>query len=315
MRQLDGRACFIVVFVPIIVFVILVALTSCAPATVVKLPEATATNTPLPTGTFVSFAKTPTQQPKAAIERFNFIILGGDFRESRENTGYGDKTDVMIVVSILMSDPVQITLIQLPRNLYVPVENFPDLWAFAVYRQEGFAGIHYWFQEVFDLTVQGIAYTDMDNFVKFVDGMDGVFMGTSATGSAMLSGEEILAYLRDNENNWAHDVYDYEGRAFRVFMAIASAMKRQFTDDPFETAELLWQYRKFVETDLSSFEQFHWVIEMVFNIIQKGYNLNFVQLTEPTIIYGETPTYPGRGYIANADLVEWMRMVLENVVY
>ena len=313
MKKLDGRTCFIVVFVPVVIFLALVMLASCASPEepiVTQLPSATnvptPTNTPLPTGAFVSFAKTPTPQP--AIERFNFIILGGDFRSTRENTGYGDKTDAMIVVSILMSDPVQITLIQIPRNLYVPVENFPDLWAFAVYRQEGFAGIHYWFQEVFDLTVQGIAYTDMDNFVRFVDDV----LGGMSVGGDWRDGESVLEYVRNDL--WGVQ-YDPEKRHFAVLLAIANRLMLRFTDDGLTTAKELWEFRDLIETDISSFEQFHWIIETAYNVLHRGYDINFVQLTEPTIKYGDTPTYPGRGYIANADLAEWMRMTLENVVY
>jgi len=307
MKQPNGVSCLKIILFIVLVFCAGIIVASCAspeePA-VTQFPSPT--NVPTPTNTLLPTEPFETREP--TIERFNFIILGGDFRESRENTGFGDKTDVMIVVSILMSDPVQITLIQLPRNLYVPVENMPDLWAFAVYRQEGFAGIHYWFQEVFDLTVQGIAYTDMDNFVRFVDDV----LGGMSVGGDWRDGESVLEYVRNDL--WGVQ-YDPEKRHFAVLLAIANKLILRFTDDGLTTAQELWEFRDLIETDISSFGQFHWIIETAYNILQKGYDINFVQLQEPIIIYGDTPTYPGRGFIANADLAKWMRMTLGNVIY
>ena len=48
---------------------------------------------------------------------------------------------MFIIVSIYMTDPVEITLIQLPRNLYVET-GLGDRWAFAIYGEYGFDGIH-----------------------------------------------------------------------------------------------------------------------------------------------------------------------------
>lgn len=307
MRKLNGLSCFLVVLLPVVIFLVLVTLFSCSPQPmIVKLPDSTATltNTPLPTGTFVSFAKTLTPEPEP--ERMNFLVLGGDFREHRDNTGYGDKTDVMLVVSVLMSRPVVITIIQLPRNLYMSVENFPDLWAFAVYKQGGFVGLHYWFQEVFDLTVHGIVYTDMDSFVTFVDDV----LGGMSVGGDWQDGEGVLEYVR---NDLWGEQYDPEHRHFNVLVQMANRLMLRFSDDGLTTAKELWEFRDLVETDISDFNQFRFIIEMVFESLHRGYDVHFFQLTEPTIIYGDTPTYPGRGYIANDDLKLWMREALENI--
>ncbi|KKL10549.1 hypothetical protein LCGC14_2554690, partial [marine sediment metagenome] len=61
---------------------------------------------------------TPTLEP--VFERTNWLLLGGDYRAHRENTDFGNKTDVIVLVSILETDPMDIAVVQFPRNLYLP---------------------------------------------------------------------------------------------------------------------------------------------------------------------------------------------------
>ena len=78
----------------------------------------------LPTATF-EFEPQP--------QRTNWLLLGGDYRAHREGTGYGNKTDVIVLVSILETDPIDIVVVQFPRTLYVPVEGMDDQWLSGVW--------------------------------------------------------------------------------------------------------------------------------------------------------------------------------------
>ncbi len=137
----------------------------------------------------------PTTLPTATFEpvfqRTNWLLLGGDYRAHREGTDFGNKTDVIVLVSILETDPMDIAIVQFPRNLYLPIEGMNDQWLFAVWGREGWQGLHNYFQRAFGISLQGIHYVNMDSFEKVVDelGMDGT---------------ETLAYLRDNENHCEH---------------------------------------------------------------------------------------------------------------
>ena len=248
----------------------------------------------------------PTLTPPADIPgRYNFLLLGGDYREHRAGTDYGDKTDVILLVSILMEDPVKITVVQFPRNLYVPVEAMEDQWLFHVYSREGFTGLHYYFQQVFDVDLHGIFYVNMDNFITLVDGLGGLWV------NGVMDGEQTLAYLRDNENNWEHGVYDAGGRQFKVLVALADKVKTRFHEDALTTAKDLWgAYGNLLDTDLSTFDQIHYLAELAWTIATKEYIVESVRLAEPTVVRDETPLEV-RGLVPNEDLASWMTEVLD----
>ena len=247
---------------------------------------------------------TPTPLPDP-LERYNFLLLGGDYATHRAGTGYGDKTDSMLLVSVLMEELTKITVVQFPRNLCVPVEAMDDQWLFHIFAREGFTGLHYYFQQVFDVDLHGIFYVNMDNFVTLVDGLGGLWI------NSVMDGEQTLAYLRDNENNWDYGVYDAGGRQFKVLNALAEKVKTRFHEDALTTAKDLWgAYGNLLETDLSSFEQIHYLAELAWTIATKEYIVDFVRLAEPTVVRGETPLEV-RGLVPNEDLARWMSSVLE----
>lgn len=242
----------------------------------------------------------PKKQP---ADRYNFLLLGGDYRSHRQ-TG-GDKTDVMLLVSVLMEEPTKITVVQFPRNLYVPVEAMEDQWLFHVYSREGFVGLHYYLQQVFAIDLHGIFHVNMDGFVSLVDGLGGLWL------NGVMDGEQTLEYLRDNANNWDYGVYDAGGRQFKVLVALAEKVKTRFSEDALTTAKDLWgAYGNLLETDLSTFEQIHYLAELAWTIATKEYIVESVRLAEPTVVRGDTPLEV-RGLVPNEDLARWMSSVLE----
>lgn len=284
----------------------LLLLLLCSSCTVAVAPP-TPTSVPSPT-----VAPSPTSFPQAsppveALGRYNFLLLGGDYREHRAGTDKGNKTDVILLVSILMENPTKITVVQFPRNLYVPVEAMDDQWLFHVYGREGFAGLHYYFQQVFDVDLHGIFYVNMDNFVTLVDGLGGLWIA----GVGILDGEQTLAYLRDNTNNWGLGAYDAEGRQFKVLYALAEKIKTRFRENGLVTAKDLWGvYGGLLKTDLSEFEQIHYLAEMAWTIATKKYTVEHVRLGIPTVLRGETPLEV-RGLVPADNLAHWMMEVLD----
>ena len=280
---------------------ILLALLCSACAVAVTPPILPATPATILAPTPLPEASPPVDPP----DRYNFLLLGGDHTAHRIGTNYGDKTDVMLLVSILMEDPTKITVVQFPRNLYVPVDAMEDQWLFHVYSREGFVGLHYYFQQVFDVGLHGIFFVNMDNFVTLVDGLGGLWV------NEVLDGEQTLAYLRDNTNNWEHGVYDAGGRQFRVLNALAEKVKTRFHEDALTTAKDLWgAYGSLLETDLSEFEQIHYLAELAWTIATKEYIVDFQRLAEPTLVRGDTPLSM-RGLVPAEDLASWMEEVLD----
>lgn len=282
----------------------------CSACTVAVVPSTPPVIISLPTSTQdVIPVETPKKQ---RADRYNFLLLGGDYRSHRAGTNYGDKTDVMLLVSILMEEPTKITVVQFPRNLYMPVDSFPDMWLFHVYSREGFVGLHYYFQQVFDIDLHGIFYVNMDNFVSLIDGFGGLYLDNlGGTNPIIFDGEQTLAYLRDNANNWDYGVYDAGGRQFKVLYALAEKVKTRFHEDALTTAKDLWgAYGNLLETDLSTFEQIHYLAELAWTIATKEYIVESVRLAEPTVVRGETPLEV-RGLVPNENLKSWMMEVLD----
>jgi len=251
--------------------------------------------------TILPSASPPAEPP----DRYNFLLLGGDHTAHRIGTDYGDKTDVMLLVSILMEEPTKITVVQFPRNLFVPVDAMEDQWLFHVYSREGFVGLTYYFQQVFDVDLHGIFYVNMDGFVSLVDGLGGLWL------NGVMDGEQTLAYLRDNANNWDYGVYDAGGRQFKVLYALAEKVKTRFHENALTTAKDLWgAYGNLLETDLSEFEQIHYLAELAWTIATKEYIVESVRLAEPVVVRGETPLEV-RGLVPNENLKSWMTEVLD----
>jgi anionic cell wall polymer biosynthesis LytR-Cps2A-Psr (LCP) family protein len=261
---------------------------------------------PLPIATSIQEPEQE-QTPVVSVERYNFLLLGGDYRHHRKNTGWGDKTDAMLLVSFLMSDSVEITVLQFPRNLYEPVIAMDDQWLFNVFRREGYEGLHYYFQEVFDIPLQGIAYVHMDNFTTFVDALDGLWID-----GATYDGEAVLAYLRDNDNNWGCYEYDCGNRQFKTLIALAEKIKTKFHENAWVTTTTLWDaYGYLFETDLADLDQLHWLVDLGWHIATSDYIIRSEKLTSSDyIIYGDTPLEV-RGWIKSGDLKEWARLILE----
>ncbi len=309
-----------------IAIVLCLLLVACAPVAVAPtdLPTVTPAPSPVPSpvptlvptlapnqeahcdenGCDVVTVVTATPEPT----RTNWLLLGGDYRAHREATGWGNKTDVMVLVSILETDPAEITVVQFPRNLYVP-SSLGDTWMFAVWDQSGWDGIRTYFDEVFGVELAGIFYINMDSFVTLVDGLGGLVpWGLDRIDH---SGEGILEYLRDNENNWGGTTYDQQQRVFGVLMAMTNALADGIRDEPVMTMKLLLEnYGDLIESDLSMPEQFYWLAIMGGRML-RNYNYvdRWIQLEQPYVIRGDTPIIqehePMRGLVPNRD-AEWI---------
>jgi len=236
------------------------------------------------------------------VDRTNWLLLGGDYRAHRAGTGWGNKTDVMILVSILETRPLNISVVQFPRNLYVPVRGLEDQWLFAVWGRDGWTGLQLYFQEVFGASLDGIFYTDMDRFEVFIDDLGGI----APVGSQKLSGAETLIYLRDNHANWELGSYDAEQRAFRVLNAIWSRGFEYVTSDPIAAASLvLSRWGPLLQTDLDSLGDFYALAELAYRVKTTEQIMRFIQLEEPYILRGDTPLEV-RGMVPSYDLELWM---------
>lgn len=245
----------------------------------------------------------PTATPEPDVEKYNFLLLGGDYRYHRRGTRYGDKTDVMLLAQITMTDPIQIRVVQFPRNFYFyfgpETVAFPDMWLFHVYGRSGFEGLEYYFDRVFGVELDAIAYIHMDNFIAFVDSLgpiqfnyynaDGKVVGGQINDEP--AGEAVLAWLRDNDNNWGCPYYDCQSRQFIALRALAERVKTKFRESPIATAQLFWnEWSGLFKTDLSGFDSFVALMEIGWKVAESNYEITSDKLTQSGFIeYGDTP--------------------------
>src|SRR3972149_10185280 len=87
-----------------------------------------------------------TQVPEpAAADRWNFLILGIDKAYWRDSDPKRPHTDFMMGISIHdLVEVAEVTLIQIPRNTYIPLPNIPDDFAFGYYSRGGLGMIEGW---------------------------------------------------------------------------------------------------------------------------------------------------------------------------
>lgn len=255
----------------------------------------------------VTVAPTPTLTP----QRTNWLLLGLDHRKHRIGMEEGNHTDVIVLVSILETDPIEITVVQFPRNLWVPIENQDDQWLFSVYGNEGWQGIHHWFDRALGVSLQGVFVINMDQWVLLVDDLGGLKVVT-ASGEVAMGGDETLLYLRDNDNNWNFGSYDKEERVFRMLEAFWTRGLEYITEDPISAAKLVFErWGDLYESDLSNPRQLYWIFDLGLRLKTRSTKVTFLQLEEPVIERGDTPL-PVRGMIPATDLKIWMECVMSN---
>jgi anionic cell wall polymer biosynthesis LytR-Cps2A-Psr (LCP) family protein len=221
---------------------------------------------------------------------------------------------ILVRVSIRDRMPAKIDMVQFPRNFFTPIDNTNDMWLFHVYGLEGFPGLHYYFQQVFDVDLDGIFYVHLDNFVPLFDGLfpDGVEIPGTTRDAGLYTwtdGEAILKFLRDNDNNWGCPEYDCGDRQMRVITQIGFSLKEMVKDDPVNTLLALWEiYSGLVVTDLSTIEQIEEGIVLLANLIDQDFQLNFWKLTEADgVKYGEgNLDVRGFGITDHSAMLEWL---------
>ncbi len=299
----------------LILLIPLLLITACSipleprPTATVSPPEPLPTEPPL-------FTNTPivTPYPTAGGDTVHrYLFLGGDYRASRAGTEYGDKTDVMLLVQVRYNkdadNPARIDVIQFPRNFYTGVEAMDDMWLFHVWGKEGWPGLHYYFQQVFDVDLDGIFYVNMDRFVIFIDQIapNGIM-----SDLGYLGGEDLLAYLRDNDNNWGCPEYDCGDRQMRTLLHIAEHIKGMIKDDPFSIFGLWEDLGWLFETDLTTLEQIEQGGHIAIDLIGRNYQVHVHKMTEAEgTVYNDTELN-ARGWVIaeGGDLPTWIQSIL-----
>lgn len=274
-------------------------------------PATAASATPTP-GPSVGVAS-PGPEPARELRR-TFVVLGIDRAHWRAGDGIRPHTDFFLVVSVAINEPpgarAAVTVLQVPRNLFVHVEGVRDDFAFGLYDQGGLPFVEWWVHEALGLYVDGAVLTRMDNFVEIVNALGGVnFEGQPMTGL------EALQYTR--RELWG-GVYDPQSRHLRMLLALSDTVRDRAAADPVGAAALLWdRFGSLIETDL------HWG-PLLSSVAHFGpywaaseYDVRFVRLDDETgVLYrGDIPfeiagTTRGLMVRPGEDLAAWVQAQL-----
>jgi len=153
-----------------------------------KTPEPTGTNTPIPPTPTITPWVPPTPQYDPATQYpyglpllLNpvlraweddikvYVLLGSDYASWRRNLATGtDNTDAFIIV-ILRTDPPGISLISVPRDLYVNLPGYGMSRINTAYRFGDLTMLEDTVRYNFGLPVDGVAYVRMEAFIRFID--------------------------------------------------------------------------------------------------------------------------------------------------
>nr|NIM49976.1 hypothetical protein [Gemmatimonadales bacterium] len=179
-----------------------------------------------------------------------------------------------------------------------------DVYAFAVYGRDGWDGVHRWWNFAFGVNLQAAFHVNMDGFVEIVDEVGPVWVEGEQMG-----GEDLLVYLRDNENNWGCEVYDCDGRQFKALLALYDRAREYITDEPFKAATFaVDRWGGLVEASIQSIRQYAWVFGVAWEVKNSAPIVEFVQLADPYVVRGDVPLEPGRAEVVaeGVDLHEWL---------
>lgn len=273
-----------------------------------SMVQVQSTATPRPT--YTAPPPTPT-----VYDEYTIVVLGQDETVARcwrgERCGEWSHSDVFVLVHVVMAPEPYAVAVLVPRNLYVPPEMMlhgtgaewdQPLWSMAVYGRTGYDGLHRYVNAVFGLPVQAVFVTKMDRFTQIVDAFGGLTLRDKT-----MSGEEVLGFLRDNDNNWGCPTYDCEGRIFEV----ATALREQAAHDVVFglLEESLFTLDPLYETDLG-IDQILWLLPKYFAFEVRGGRVEFVRLWSPEIVRADTPLNV-RGMVPVEPLNVWMAEVLK----
>jgi len=252
----------------------------------------------------------PTQVPEpAAADRWNFLVLGIDKAYWRDFDPKRPHTDFMMVVSIHdLGEVAEVTLIQIPRNTYVPLPNIPDDFAFGLYSEGGLGMIEGWVEQALGLPLVGAAAMRMDDFITLVDDQGGLTIG-----GTHYNGLELLTWTRFDL--FERPGYDAQSKHFEVLEALADKFRELVLQNMGLVLNTIDEYSELVETDIDRLSVLGFLFNQGLPLLQGKYSVERVRL-EDALCYEDIPfenpgTTKGLLVCDGINLHEWVQEALQ----
>ena len=249
-----------------------------------------------------------TQVPEPAAQ-WNFLILGIDKAYWRDSDPKRPHTDFMIVVSIHdLGEVAEVTLIQIPRNTFIPIPNIPDDFAFGMYSEGGLGMIEGWVEQSLGLPLIGSVAMRMDSFITLVDDLGGLTIG-----GVHMDGLETLTFVRFDL--FERPGFDAEGKHFEVLEAFAENLRKLVANDLGRAIGTWEHYGWLVETDVYVPDMLGFLFEQALPLMQGKYSVERVRL-EDVLCYEDIPfdnpgTTKGLLVCDGINLHQWIQEALQ----
>lgn len=231
-------------------------------------PEPTPTNTPIPPATPTPTATpwvwaTPLYNPDETwpyglpemVEPIEgawsddvkvYVLLGSDYASWRANLATGtDNTDAFIIL-IVRSDPALISMVSVPRDLYVFQPGFGMQRINTAYRNGGSEMVADTLRYNFGLPMDGYAYVRMEAFSRFIDdALHGINVEVRSgvidhcseiwfnmlPGTHFMDGPAATCYARIRKYDGG---FNRQSRQVEVLLAMKEKFFEIAGDEPFE---------------------------------------------------------------------------------
>ncbi len=225
------------------------------------IPTAVTPSTPRPD-------KTTT--PVAPTGSYNLILAGNDYRPGREPACadcYLIHTDVFVYVNIVLDQPSRVTMVSLPRELYLHVDSIvPDTRINQLYARGGIEWIEIWSEAILGVEIDGVVIIEMDKFEQLIDEIGGLDITATETfedkcGSDFYLYEEGVEYHLDGFNALCYArmrLYNPRGyfarqeRHMDILTAVFQTVIDDFSEDPLVTSvKMVSLYYEEIESNMS----------------------------------------------------------------
>lgn len=208
--------------------------------------------------------------PVAPTGSYNLILAGNDYRPRRQpacDTCLLVHTDTFVYVNIVLDQPSRVTMVSLPRELYLHVDGiYPDSRINQLYARGGIEWIKLWSESVLGVEIDGVVIIDMNVFEHVVDDLGGIDLVAPETfedkcGSSFyayevgveyhLDGFNALCYARMRQYN-PRGYFARQERHMDILQAIFQTAIDEFSEDPLVTAvRMVSLYYEEIESTMS----------------------------------------------------------------
>ena len=259
--------------------------------------------------TLMPQTSTPRPKPTAEPDRWNFLVLGLDKAFWRDADPKRVHSDYMMVVSIHdLGEVAEVTLIQIPRNTYIPLPNIPDDFAFGLYSEGGLGMIEGWVEQALGLPLVGAAAMRMDDFITLVDDQGGLTIG-----GTHYNGLELLTWTRFDL--FERPGYDAQSKHFEVLEALADKFRELVLQNMGLVLNTIDEYSELVETDIDRLSVLGFLFNQGLPLLQGKYSVERVRL-EDALCYEDIPfenpgTTKGLLVCDGINLHEWVQEALQ----